>query len=85
MFASRRVALFVHGCFWHGHGCKRGARAPEANADYWRTKIARNMARDLKTETSLADAGWRYAVIWECELRKDLDLAVLIAERLRLA
>src|ERR1700750_2500390 len=41
---GRRLALFVHGCFWHGHDCKRGARAPKANADYWSNKIVRNRA-----------------------------------------
>jgi DNA mismatch endonuclease Vsr len=43
---GRRVALFVHGCFWHGHDCARGARQPKANADYWIAKIGRNRARD---------------------------------------
>ena len=44
---GRRTAVFVHGCFWHGHDCPRGARAPKANAAYWRAKIDRNRARDV--------------------------------------
>ncbi len=61
--------VFVHGCFWHGHDCARGARAPKANAEYWRAKIARNGARDSANMAALKNAGWRTAVIWECELK----------------
>ena len=46
VYVSRKLAIFVHGCFWHGHDCPRGARAPKTNAAYWRAKIARNRARD---------------------------------------
>jgi len=66
---GRRLALFVHGCFWHGHDCRRGARAPKTNAGYWRAKIARNVARDAAALAALADLGWRAEVIWECELK----------------
>lgn len=78
---GRRLALFVHGCFWHGHDCPRGARAPKANADYWSAKIGRNRARDLRNLSDLADRGWRCEVIWECELKSGLDerLAALLA------
>lgn len=72
---GRRVAVFVHGCFWHGHDCARGARAPKANADYWRGKIARNAARDAHVQAELAAAGWRPLVVWECELRDAPALA----------
>lgn len=65
----RRVAVFVHGCFWHGHDCPRGSRQPKANAEYWSAKIARNRARDLRDLEALAVAGWRGLTIWECELR----------------
>ncbi len=70
-FAGRRTALFVHGCFWHGHDCRRGAREPKANADYWRAKIARNRARDSEAQARLAELGWRALVVWECELRDE--------------
>lgn len=66
---GRRIALFVHGCFWHGHDCPRGARQPKANADYWRAKIDRNRARDAANEAALVDAGWRPILVWECEMR----------------
>jgi DNA mismatch endonuclease, patch repair protein len=69
-FPGRKLALFVHGCFWHGHDCKRGARAPKANADYWSAKIERNRARDIRTAEALTAMGWRPATIWECELKE---------------
>lgn len=68
-FIGRRAAIFVHGCFWHGHDCPRGARAPKANADYWSAKIARNRARDAAALAALQSMGWRAMVVWECALR----------------
>ncbi|MGE3302950.1 MAG: very short patch repair endonuclease [Hyphomonadaceae bacterium] len=69
VFRGRKKAIFVHGCFWHGHACKRGARAPKANAAYWRAKIARNVERDGANEAALAALGWETLALWECELR----------------
>jgi DNA mismatch endonuclease (patch repair protein) len=66
---GRRLAVFVHGCFWHGHDCARGARVPKANRDYWVTKVARNRARDAAARAALERAGWRVEVVWECELK----------------
>ena len=66
---GRKAVIFVHGCFWHGHGCKRGNRAPKANADYWAGKLARNMARDSRMRAELEALGWRVLVVWECEIR----------------
>jgi len=71
-YVGRRQAIFVHGCFWHGHDCARGARMPKANADYWRAKIARNRVRDEAHLARLAELGWRALTVWECEL-KDRD------------
>ncbi len=68
-YVGRKQAIFVHGCFWHGHGCARGARSPKANADYWREKIARNVARDAAHRARLAELGWRALVVWECEIK----------------
>jgi DNA mismatch endonuclease (patch repair protein) len=76
---GRRLAIFVHGCFWHGHDCRRGARAPKANADYWAAKLARNRARDQTAQASLAELGWRTAVIWECEMKDEAALAVRLS------
>ena len=74
--AGRKAAVFVHGCFWHGHDCRRGARQPKANADYWIAKIGRNRARDAKNQAALTAAGWRPVVIWECELKDEAALEV---------
>ena len=66
---GRRLALFVHGCFWHGHDCARGARVPKQNRAYWLAKVAKNRARDAANREALADLGWRVETIWECELK----------------
>ena len=71
---GRKRALFVHGCFWHGHHCKRGRRMPVTNAAYWTAKILRNRTRDVRARALLRRRGWSVAVVWECELR---DLARL--------
>lgn len=67
---GRRAAVFVHGCFWHGHDCPRGARQPKANAAYWKAKIERNRARDAAARAALETAGWRVVTVWECALRE---------------
>ena len=73
-WVGAKRALFVHGCFWHGHDCARGARMPKANADYWRAKIARNRARDAANMETLAQQGWRALIVWECELKDEAAL-----------
>ncbi|SFK28554.1 very short patch repair endonuclease [Methylocapsa palsarum] len=69
VFAARRKAIFVNGCFWHGHDCRRGARTPKTNVVYWRTKIANNRRRDAAAQADLAAAGWAVLTVWECETR----------------
>lgn len=76
VMAGRRLAIFVHGCFWHGHDCARGSRVPKANREYWTAKVARNVARDARTAAELTAAGWRVETIWECDLK---DMAALTA------
>ncbi len=75
VFPARKTVLFIHGCFWHGHDCKVGARTPKTNPDYWRKKIARNRERAATSEARLIKTGWRVLVVWECELRQ-LDAAI---------
>lgn len=77
-----RAAVFVHGCFWHGHSCRRGARAPKANADYWRAKIDRNRTRDSAVQARLVALGWRPVIVWECELRDEPALLARLAAKL---
>ncbi|MBU1375851.1 MAG: DNA mismatch endonuclease Vsr [Alphaproteobacteria bacterium] len=66
---GRKLAIFVHGCFWHGHDCARGSRVPKQNRDYWVAKVGRNVARDAKSQDALAALGWRAETIWECDLK----------------
>jgi len=70
VFPRRRKVIFIHGCFWHGHDCKRGARMPKANQDYWERKISRNRDRDAKNSRELEQSGWSILIIWECQLKE---------------
>ncbi|MEM9751562.1 MAG: very short patch repair endonuclease [Pseudomonadota bacterium] len=79
VFPSKRKVIFVHGCFWHGHDCRRGARVPKTNRDYWLAKIDRNRTRDARRLFELEALGWDALIIWECEL-KDLETAVRTAQ-----
>lgn len=63
-----RAAVFVHGCFWHGHGCPL-FRWPGTRQDFWREKIGRNQERDAEVEAALDRAGWRVLKIWECSMK----------------
>jgi len=70
-----RLAIFVHGCFWHAHkGCKHSA-LPTSNVEYWVKKIDRNRRRDRRVRDELRKAGWKTAVIWECHLRHPNSVA----------
>lgn len=60
-------AIFINGCFWHGHGCKDG-HLPKSNTEFWGKKIGLNKARDMKNLELLQEQGWRVITIWECEL-----------------
>ena len=71
-FPSRRKAMFVNGCFWHGHADCEKARLPSSNRDYWLTKLKRNEERDERNLVLLKEDGWATMVVWECELA-DLD------------
>jgi DNA mismatch endonuclease (patch repair protein) len=64
---SRKITIFVHGCFWHGHNCPHGQRLPTSNVQYWRNKIAKNTERDIKVQSEIKLLGWQSIVIWECE------------------
>jgi len=67
VFPSRKKAVFVHGCFWHGHGCQKG-RAPKSRTEYWGPKIEANRLRDERNIRQLTDMGWDTLVIWQCDL-----------------
>ena len=83
VFRSRKVALFVHGCFWHQHpdpNCKL-SRMPKSKLDFWRPKLEGNRLRDLKVREQLEAQGWSVFEVWECQAAKR-DLEAL-ATRLR--
>ena len=67
-----RLAIFVHGCFWHQHGCP-GTRRPSSNKEYWDLKLDRNVARDALHRNRLEDLGWKVATLWECDLESSTE------------
>ena len=73
VFPATKKALFVHGCFWHGHQCKRGNRVPKTRTEYWTGKISRNRERDVHAIGNLRALGWTTMLIWECELQADFE------------
>ena len=75
VYPSSRVAVFVHGCFWHQ--CPKGhLPAPKANAEFWRRKFEENRRRDERAADTLLSNGWTVLTLWECDLRADLGLVV---------
>jgi DNA mismatch endonuclease (patch repair protein) len=68
---KHRVAIFVHGCFWHRHTACRYATTPSSNVERWTIKFQANVERDVRNEAALRTAGWRVIVVWECELRRN--------------
>jgi len=84
VFGRCRLAVFVHGCFWHQHpGCKK-ATIPATNSDWWQEKLERNQARDARVNDALLDAGWTSIVIWECTIADPLlvDRIAAVVRRL---
>lgn len=68
-----QTAIFIHGCFWHGHRGCRFATLPATRTEFWTAKISANQARDSAAESKLREAGWRIAIVWECALRAKPD------------
>lgn len=76
VFLKERVAIFVDGCFWHGHNCRNVT--PSDNREYWEKKISKNKLRDIEITDHLISIGWKVVRIWECELtRKNESLAII--------
>ena len=76
VFPRWKVAVFVHGCFWHWHACHL-SRLTASNRKFWRAKLNNNQTRDAVSLLSLLSAGWRVATIWECSLRGTVALQQL--------
>jgi len=72
VLSRHKMVVFVHGCFWHSHHCKRGKR-PKSNVEFWSRKLDRNVARDRENVAELLARGWRVAIIWECDWKKGVD------------
>ena len=68
VFPRMQKVIFVHGCFWHQHRCKRGNRKPSSHMDYWLAKLQRNVARDRRVIRQLKRLGWGALVVWECQM-----------------
>jgi DNA mismatch endonuclease (patch repair protein) len=77
-FVGRKKAIFVHGCFWHGHDCREGSRRPQSRPEYWLPKISGNQERDARHHAQLTAAGWEILTVWECEAK-----AADLTDRLR--
>jgi DNA mismatch endonuclease (patch repair protein) len=76
-----RAVVFVHGCFWHGHVCKKG-RLPKSRIDYWAPKIAATRVRDVRKRRQLRSLGWAVIVVRECELRNPVKLRTKLSKAL---
>ena len=73
-FPGKKLAVFIHGCFWHQCPHCEGKKAyPRSNQEFWRKKFAENAARDERVQVQLQECGWRSIVLWECEVRRDAD------------
>ena len=77
VFVTKKVAVFVNGCFWHGHNCQDG-HIPKTNSYYWERKITKNTQRDKSVIQTLTSLGWNVIVIWECNIRKDIQSQIRI-------
>jgi DNA mismatch endonuclease (patch repair protein) len=80
VFLNQKLAVFVDGCFWHGHGCGRNFK-PKRNAALWRQKIKGNQRRDRRVARTLRSAGWRVIRIWECALAKHPGICIRRVQR----
>lgn len=69
VFPRRRIAMFVHGCFWHRHADCPYAAVPSTRPEFWSAKFRKNIERDRRVDQQLVELGWRVAIIWECETR----------------
>ncbi len=78
VFPSLRTIIFVHGCFWHGHHCKRGS-LPKSRLAYWEPKLERNKRRDAQNAVLLAAQGWSVHVVWQCETGDERFLRALLS------
>lgn len=75
VFRRAKLAVFVHGCFWHRHPECEHARMPKSRLDFWKPKLTANAERDARQRSELEDTGWTVVTVWECEVRNDAALS----------
>lgn len=80
VLGRRRIAIFVHGCFWHQHAGCRNAKMPATNREFWTEKLLANVRRDQRAVCELQNAGWRILIVWECSVRSTKDKPLLQTE-----
>jgi DNA mismatch endonuclease, patch repair protein len=83
VLARFQLAVWVNGCFWHGHDCRKGRSRPSVNSKFWNAKINRTIERDRIGENAAKAAGWKTWIIWECRLDNDLRDLLLELSKLR--
>lgn len=77
VFTKKKIAIFIHGCYWHGHDCgSRYAHTSQSNKAYWGPKIERTKQRDQEHIQELEALGWKVVVLWECQLRGDFEKTI---------
>lgn len=77
VFTKKKIAIFIHGCYWHGHNCNsRYAHISKSNTNYWNTKIQRNQERDKRNIEQLEKDGWKVIVLWECEIKENFEFII---------
>ena len=76
------ICIFVHGCFWHRHNCKKGKHLPKSNVEFWEEKLDKNKVRDEKNKKALQRLGWKVLVIWECQTEEHSVMQSIIDSRL---
>src|SRR5688572_29996487 len=79
---KHRTVIFVHGCFWHCHTCKKGTTRPQTNVEFWMEKLNKNVRRDRENMEALRALRWEVVVIWECETKQFENLKAMLVERL---
>lgn len=77
VFTKKKIAIFIHGCYWHGHDCgSRYAHTSKSNKEYWASKIRRTQQRDQEHIEKIEAGGWRVIVLWECQLKNHFDQTI---------
>jgi DNA mismatch endonuclease (patch repair protein) len=84
ILSKHRMAIFVHGCFWHSHDCKYGNVIPQTRKEFWKKKRSDTIARDSRNVANLQKEGWRVFTVWECQTRASQELAVTV-EQIRMS